>query len=122
MGEWILTMLQRLYWIILALILLIFGLLNRDLLATKREVDLLFGKFNLQAAWFIGAFVVAFLIQILLARALFVTVKRRAHKIDQELAQTKASIYDREKKLKLKEAIAKPEPPPPAQPAGDEPE
>lgn len=106
--ERILILLQRLYWIILGLIVLAFGLVNRDILGAKREFDLIFGRFNLHVVWFVVAFLVAFLLEILISRSLLAATKRKAERLSQELAQLKASVYDREQS-KLKEVSAKPE-------------
>ncbi len=95
MRERLMIGLQRLYWVLLGLILFAFGLVNRDLLATPKEFDLVFGRFNIKPIWLVIAFVVAFLIQILLSWAVSGALQKQTARVEQELAQTKAALYDR---------------------------
>lgn len=95
MRERLMIGLQRLYWIFLGLIIFAFGLVNRGLLATPREFDLVFGRFNIRPVWLLVAFVVAFLIQILLSWVVSGALRKQTAKVEQELAQAKAALYDK---------------------------
>ncbi|MCR4404512.1 MAG: hypothetical protein NUW06_04445 [Candidatus Acetothermia bacterium] len=80
------ALLQRLYWAILAAIVVLFSLINLDLLRSVVKVDLLFGKFAVQAVWFLAFVLVAFLLQILISRSLLALVRAKLEKLNRELA------------------------------------
>jgi hypothetical protein len=93
--ERVLVLLQRLYWIVLAIIVGTFSLVNHDLLASKSVVDLLFTRSNVQAVWFLALVLLAFLLQILISRSLLAITRSKVGRLNQELAQLKASLSDR---------------------------
>lgn len=88
--EKLLIFLRRLYWLILAIIALVYSLTNLDLLRERIKADLLFGKLSFQGFWLLLAVVLAFLIEALISGALIVAARRRAARSAQELAQLKA--------------------------------
>ncbi len=87
--EKLVIFLRRLYWLILAIIVLVFSLTNLELLRGRIEADLLFGRFSLQGAWLLGAIVLAFLIEALISSASLALARRRVARSAQELDQLK---------------------------------
>jgi uncharacterized integral membrane protein len=83
--ERVLSFLQRLYWLVLVVIVLVFSLANLDLLRARGEAEFLFGRFAFRGFWLLGAVVLAFLIEALLSSALVALARRRAARLAQEL-------------------------------------
>lgn len=111
-----LVLLQRLYWVVLAAAVVVLGLANSDLLRSEVEVDLLLGRFTVRAIWFLAVVLIAFLLQVFISRLLLAVTRGRVEKLGQELAQVKASLFDRGRERAERES---PEPGAPPEARGE---